>query len=52
MEDIIRKYMDFENPYIISDECLFMPNLIKLNELYDKALTQINEGKFANMIFK
>lgn len=51
-KDIIRQYIDFEDPCIISDECLFIPNLIKLNELYDKALIQINEGKFPNMIFK
>lgn len=49
---LIIKYVDLDDPVFIDDMCVFTEHMDKLMELYDKALFQVNEGKFPNMIFK
>lgn len=49
--DLIEKYFDLE-PIPIEDEYAFTVIGSKLYELYEKALQQIREGKFKNMMFK
>lgn len=51
MENIIRGYVDVSEPVLICDTYAFTTKMDKLQEVYEKALLQIQEGKFKNVIF-
>lgn len=51
MENIIRSYIDIEDPVLVDDKYYFITKFDKLQEVYEKGLKQINEGKFKNVIF-
>ncbi|MEA4826900.1 MAG: hypothetical protein VB130_09735 [Clostridium sp.] len=51
MEFLIQEYVDTEDPILIEDTYVFTTKMDKVKELYDKALKQIDEGKFKNFIF-
>lgn len=48
---IIKEYINIEEPILIDDIYVFTVNTNKLENLYEKALIQIKEGKFKNFIF-
>jgi hypothetical protein len=48
---IIKEYINIEEPILIDDIYVFDVNMDKLEKLYEKALIQIKEGKFKNIIF-
>lgn len=50
-EYLIEGFIDVDDPVLIVDEYCFVTKMDKLGEIYDKALEQIAEGKFKNMIF-
>lgn len=49
--NIIKEFIDLEDPALIGDTYCFITNYERLRELYEKALIQIKEGKFQNYIF-
>ncbi|AKN33782.1 hypothetical protein Ccar_24330 [Clostridium carboxidivorans P7] len=51
MENMTREYIDILDPILYEDVCVFFPKAGKLAEIYGKASTQIEEGKFKNIIF-
>lgn len=51
MGTIIKEFIDIDNPMLIDNTYVFTIQFDKLQELYDKALKQIGEGKFKNFIF-
>ncbi|QCH27830.1 hypothetical protein [Clostridium tyrobutyricum] len=51
MEHIIKKYIDFKDPFLIEETYIFSVRMDKMQNLYKKALKQIKEGKFKNYIF-
>jgi len=46
MGTIIKEYVDIEDPILIEDTYVFNIKLDKLQNLYEKASKQIEEGKF------
>ena len=48
---IINEFINLDDPELIEGTCFFSTNYGKLQELYEKALIQIEEGKFENIIF-
>jgi len=46
MGTIIKEYVDIEEPILIEDTYVFNIKLDKLQDLYEKASKQIEEGKF------
>lgn len=51
MEYIIDQYIDVKDPVLIEDTYIFTTKMDKLQNLYEQALNQIEEGKFKNYIF-
>ncbi|MBV4417481.1 hypothetical protein [Clostridium tyrobutyricum] len=51
MEYIIKKYIDVKAPFLFEDTYMFNVKMDKLQNLYEKALKQIKEGKFKNYLF-
>lgn len=49
--NIIKEFIDLEDPTLIDGIYYFMDNWENLRKLYEKALTQIEDGKFTNFIF-
>ena len=51
MEYIIKEYIDVKAPFLFEDTYMFNVKMDKLQNLYEKALKQIKEGKFKNYLF-
>lgn len=51
MEYIIKEYIDVKDPVLVEGFYIFTIEVDKLQNLYEKALKQIKEGKFKNYIF-
>lgn len=51
MEHIIKEYIDFRDPFLIADIYIFSVRMDKMQNLYNRALKQIKQGKFKNYIF-
>ncbi|CAB1253410.1 hypothetical protein [Clostridium tyrobutyricum] len=51
MEHIIKEYIDFRDPFLIEDIYIFSVRMDKMQNLYNRALKQIKQGKFKNYIF-
>ena len=51
MEYIIKEYIDFRDPFLIEDIYIFSVRMDKMQNLYNRALKQIKQGKFKNYIF-
>lgn len=51
MKQIILEFIDLDDPAIVLEQCVFVTKYNKLEPVYKRALTQIHEGKFSNMIF-
>lgn len=51
MEHIIKEYVDFRDPFLIEDIYIFSVRMDKMQNLYNRALKQIKQGKFKNYIF-
>lgn len=51
MIDIIKEYIDVDNPVLIFEQYMFVVKNDSLQELYKKALTQIKNKVFSNIIF-
>lgn len=49
--NIIKEFIDLEAPILIDGIYHFMDNYENLRKLYEKALIQIEDGKFTNFIF-
>jgi len=50
-EKIIKEYVDVSEPVLICDSYCFTLKFDLLQEIYEKALKQIKDGKFKNYIF-
>lgn len=51
IKQIILEFIDLDDPSIVIEQCVFITKYDKLDQVYKKALVQIHEEKFSNMIF-
>ncbi|MGH4126309.1 MAG: hypothetical protein ACREV6_25695 [Clostridium sp.] len=49
--NIINEFIDLEKPELIGGTYCFITNYVKFQDLHEKDLIQIGEGKFKNYIF-